>query len=316
MGRSFPIRLLLAARNILLVGGLVIGAVLLTGATWQAWAEQESRQRYPPPGRLVDIGDGRLIHLRTWGADKPGPTFILDISASLPSSAWAWIAQDLAQANRVVAYDRPGMAWSQGGSGPRDARTAAEALGAALDRAGIGPPYVVVGHSYGGFSAQMFTHLNRQDVIALVLLDTTHPDGGGERAFATIYRLIAWQGHAGLFQLFKPGNGVVGLPAAEAEAAHAVSQWTSHMDATADELEAWPISAAQLHAAGDLGDLPLLVVSAYGTDYHYELQRDLATLSSAGEYVALDVWHVSMLVERDHAALAAAQIRRFLAGLR
>jgi hypothetical protein len=37
----------------------------------------------------LEIGDGRVIHLRMWGADKPGPTIILDAAASLPSSAWA-----------------------------------------------------------------------------------------------------------------------------------------------------------------------------------------------------------------------------------
>jgi pimeloyl-ACP methyl ester carboxylesterase len=291
----------------------LLAIATIGGTTALGHVESEQRQRYPAPGEMVDIGGGRLIHLRTWGADMPGPTFILDISASLPSSAWAWIAQDLARTNRVVAYDRPGMAWSVVGNGPRDARTAAEALSAALDEAGIGGPFVVVGHSYGGFSARMFAHLRRADVVGLVLLDTTHEDGGGLDRFAALYRGRAWQGHLGLFQLLGHGNGLAGLPPAEAEAGDAVAHWTSHLDATADELEAWAISAADLRAAGALGDMPLLVVVAHGSEEHYDLQRDLARLSSASRYVELDVWHVSMLVQQDHAALVADEMRRFLA---
>jgi hypothetical protein len=115
-----------------------------------------------------------------------------------------------------------------------------------------------------------------------------------------------------VFVLFPPGNGLAGLPPADAEAGNVVAHWTSHLDATADELEAWPISAQQLRDAGDLGGLPLLVIAAYGSDGHYALQRDLATMSTAGEYVALEIWHTSMLFTPDHAVLVSAEIRRFL----
>jgi len=50
--------------------------------------------------------------LAIWGAATGGPTILLDVSAGQPSSIWAWIASDLGRHYRVVAYDRPGMAWS------------------------------------------------------------------------------------------------------------------------------------------------------------------------------------------------------------
>jgi pimeloyl-ACP methyl ester carboxylesterase len=292
----------------------VTTALALGAAVALDRVEAEQRDRYPAPGRLVDIGHGRLVHIRQWGMDNRGPVIILDAAASLPSSAWAWIARDLSRTHRVVAYDRPGMGWSTGGTEPRDARSAAQALGAALRKANLEPPYVIVGHSYGGFSARMFAHLQRADVEALVLLDTTHEDGGGAEAFATFYRARAVRGQLGLFGLFGEPNGLLGLPPEEAAAGHAVALWRSHLDATADELEAWPISAAQLREWGGHGSLPLLVVAAYGSDQQYDLQRDLARLSSNSRYVELDVWHTSLLFDRDHAALVAAEIRDFLAG--
>jgi pimeloyl-ACP methyl ester carboxylesterase len=295
---------------------MVIAVPVAIGVGWQALAERDLRARFPPPGELVRLADGRQIHLRQWGVGNPGPTILLDTAASTPSSAWALFAQELARDHHVVAYDRPGMGWSTGLPGPRDAQTAAAALREALVVANVAPPYVVVAHSYGGFSGRLFSHLNRSDVVALVLMDTTHEDGGGERGFALWYRLAAWRNHLGLNQLVPPGNGFAGLPSADAEAAHAVSQWTSHADATADELDAWHISAAQLQAAGDLGDLPLLVIAAIGGDEHTTLQRDLARLSTQSTYRPLEIWHTSMLFNPDHARIVADEIRRFLHGVR
>ena len=307
--RRFRRRLARAALRVLAVVALLV----LSGITVQARAEQEERALHPPPGELVDIGDGQLIHLRTWGADNDGPAIILDISAATPSSAWAWVAAELAESYRVVAYDRPGMAWSRGPWQPRDSARAAEALARALDVAGIAPPYIVIGHSYGGFSARVFAGTERDRVIGFALLDTTHPDGGGEKGFATYYRLRAWQGHAGLFRLFPPGNSFQGLPAEERSGALAVSHWTSHLDTSAEELEAWHTSAAQVRKASRLiTDVPLLVVGCQGPGRHAELQRDLAGLSSRSRFVELPVDHMGMLINRDQARLVVAEIKSWL----
>jgi pimeloyl-ACP methyl ester carboxylesterase len=291
---------------------VVVAVSVSVGIGWQALAERDLRARFPPPGELVELGDGRRIHLRQWGAGNPGPKIVLDAAASNPSSSWALLARELARTHHVVAYDRPGMAWSSGHTGPRDATTAATALREALEAAHVRPPYVLVAHSYGGFSSRVFAHLYREDVLALVLIDTTHEDGGGERGFATWYRLAAWRNHLGLNQLWPPANGYLGLPPADADAAHAVSLWASHADATADELEAWSISAAQLRAAGDLGDLPLLVIGAYGSAEHDALQRDLTRLSARSTYTPLEIWHTSLLFNADHARIVAEEISRFL----
>jgi pimeloyl-ACP methyl ester carboxylesterase len=311
---SFIGRLLRAAG----VVAALAGVAAMTGTLMLGSIEDDQRQRYPAPGMLVDIGADQQVHLRVWG-DRGGkadqPTIILDAAASLSSSSWANVAEELSRTHRVVAYDRPGIGWSTG-SGPRDARSAAMALSATLELADIEPPYVLVGHSYGGFSARMFAHLRPADVTGLVLLDSTHEAGGGAEGFSMLYRWRAWQGRMGLFQLAGPGTAWSGLPAADAEAAQVVERWRSHLDATADELEAWPISAQQLGAAGHHAELPLLVVSAYGSAHHYELQRDLAQLSNRSTYVELPVGHISLLFDRAQVALVTAQIRGFLGDLR
>ena len=304
-------------RRLMRAGLHVAGVALLIALsvmTVQARAEQTSRAANPAPGELIDIGDGQLLHLRVWGEANDRPTILLDVSAAQPSSIWAWIARDLSADYRVVAYDRPGMAWSAGVPG-RDAQSAAYALGRALEAAGIGPPYVMVGHSFGGLSARVFAADHRADVRGLVLLDTTHPDPGGGTGFAAIYRSEAWRGHSGLLQVFPPDNWYTSLPAEESAGAYAVTLWTSHLDATAEEMEAWDASVAEVQAAGDFGEMPLLVVSSAGTPDELNVQRDIATLSSRSRFVALDTSHMAMLMEQAAAAETAAQIRAFLTSL-
>lgn len=289
----------------------VIALLLLAGVAFQAYVEHDERRRFPAPGQLVDIGAGRFIHLRQWGEANAGPTIILDGSAAMPSSIWAWIGPGLAERGyRVVAYDRPGMGWSHGPPQPRDARHAADALTAALEKAAVAPPYVVVGHSYGGLSARVFTGIHRDDVLALVLLDTTDPDAGHESgvAFATWFRIQAWLGHSGLFHLSPPPNSFTSLPPDDAAAAHAVTRWTTHLDTTAEELEAWDASTAQARAVANIGDLPVLVVAARGGPGHLESQRNLVSISTSSRFVQLDADHVGLIISKPHADVVIALI--------
>jgi pimeloyl-ACP methyl ester carboxylesterase len=305
-------RLLQAAAQLLAVALIVV----IGAATFARDSERSQRRQYGAPGELVDIGDGQLIHLRTWGERRAGqPAILLDASAGMPSSEWAWIGPLLAQEGHfALAYDRPGMGWSTGPTRPRDALSAATALDKALVAADVGPPYVVIGHSYGGLSARAFAGRHPDDVQALVLLDTTDPEGGGGTAFALSYRLRFWQAALGLFALRGPGNDFWQLPPAEQAAADAVSKWPSFLDTAAAELEAWPVSAAQI-APLDLSGLPLLVVSAPSSPEHVAQQRHIAELSADSTYLELPVDHVGMLLSHDQAVLTARAIDEFLAGL-
>jgi pimeloyl-ACP methyl ester carboxylesterase len=51
-----------------------------------------------------------------------------------------------------------------------------EDLRALLLRADVMPPYVLVGHSFGGLLVRLFAHCHPEHVAALVLVDTMHED--------------------------------------------------------------------------------------------------------------------------------------------
>ncbi|MGH8286576.1 MAG: alpha/beta fold hydrolase [Steroidobacteraceae bacterium] len=75
---------------------------------------------------------------------------------------------------RTFAYTRAGYAGSPPASGPRDAAMIASELRAELQRRGIFPPYVLVGHSLGGLYAQYFAREFASEVKGLLLVDSTH----------------------------------------------------------------------------------------------------------------------------------------------
>src|SRR5206468_1586863 len=130
---------------------------------------------YPAPGKLVDVG-GHRLHLNVKGERTAAPTVVLEAGMGSMSSNWAWVRDDLARDGRVVSYDRAGLGWSDRSEGPIDAATGADELHAVLRAAGIGPPYILAGHSYGGLVVRMFADRYRADVAGMVLVDASHPD--------------------------------------------------------------------------------------------------------------------------------------------
>jgi pimeloyl-ACP methyl ester carboxylesterase len=165
-GRSRPRR-----RSRILVAALaLLGAAVIL----QVIAAEWDRRIYPPPGQL-DVG-GYHLRVHTFGSAANGPTVILEGGAGLGSVTWGWIQPRVAEETRVVAHDRAGVGWSDRGPEPRDAEQIATELHAALHAAGLGGPYVLVGHSFGGLFVRVFADRHPDAVAGLVLVDPTHPD--------------------------------------------------------------------------------------------------------------------------------------------
>lgn len=126
-----------------------------------------------PPGRLIDVGGYRL-HLNCQGEGTPA--VILDAALGASSISWSLVQPEIACVTRVCAADRAGLGWSDAGPMPRTAGRVADELRVLLERAGIAPPYVLVGHSFGGLVMRIFATRYANDAAALVLVDPAHPE--------------------------------------------------------------------------------------------------------------------------------------------
>jgi pimeloyl-ACP methyl ester carboxylesterase len=102
------------------------------------------------------------------------PTVVLDAGSPDTSATWQWVQPQIARSTRVCAYDRAGLGRSASAPpGRRTATTQVEELHLLLTAAGIPPPYVVIGHSWGGLLARMFAHAYPRDTAGVVLVDAT-----------------------------------------------------------------------------------------------------------------------------------------------
>jgi pimeloyl-ACP methyl ester carboxylesterase len=122
---------------------------------------------------MVSLGTHRL-HLHCMGSGDPAVVF----DAALGGSALSWtlVQPEVARFSRACAYDRAGFGWSDAGPRPRTAGRIAEELRELLRQADVPPPYVLVGHSFGGMVVQIFASRYRDDTAGLVLVDPAHPE--------------------------------------------------------------------------------------------------------------------------------------------
>jgi pimeloyl-ACP methyl ester carboxylesterase len=106
---------------------------------------------------------------------KGSSTVILEAGLGDTLEVWKDIQPRIAEGcTRTLAYTRAGYLGSDPPSGPRDAATVVAELRAELRKRNVAPPYVLVGHSLGGLYMQYFARNFPNEVIGLVLVDSTH----------------------------------------------------------------------------------------------------------------------------------------------
>jgi pimeloyl-ACP methyl ester carboxylesterase len=188
-----------------------------------------------PDVNRVDVGGYRL-YLQCIGAGSP--TVVLEAGLGSPSEVWGLVQPGVARFTRVCAYDRAGVGGSDAGPRPRTSGTIVAALHTLLRRAGVGGPYVLVGHSIGGFHARLYAHRYPREVAGMVLVDASHPD-----------------------QLARELAALPPYRTGESAALAAVRADLADVRPDPQEGFAWAPSAAQVRASGTLGALPLMVLT-------------------------------------------------------
>lgn len=287
----------------------------------QSQAQEAAVQQPGAPGKLVDLGGYRL-HL--WCMGKGTPTVVLSAGSGDFSFDWSLVQPEIAKTTRVCSYDRGGEAWSELGPSPLTRVQEAYDLRRALRSAKIKGPCLLVGHSLGGFLAEIFVSKYPADVAGMVLVDASNWNS-----------LLNINGKTGTAQSFsknraipEPRSHVLASDALSPAATKAiqdfvrdydmgpkieppynqlptnVQQWrlwalgqTMHWAATQDEYfgeEAEELARWAGKQETPLGDLPLTVISRKSPENPNELdkdhevhQRELAKLSSRGRLITV-----------------------------
>jgi pimeloyl-ACP methyl ester carboxylesterase len=224
-------------------------------------------------GELWDIG-GRRLRLVCEGPPATSkPTVLFESGAFGFAGDWSYVQTRLtAQGVRSCAYDRAGMGLSDQGPEPRDGVNVAKDLEKLLAVARTPGPYVLVAHSMAGARVHLFANRNPGKVAGLVLVDSTPPDAMADPRVRKYVADFTAGAHAaaiaasfGILKLISrtPLGDKIGLPSEE-DAEKRRQFASARYNRTAyEEVENWPLAAAQARATGPLNPAwPVAVVSA------------------------------------------------------
>ena len=153
-------------------------------------------REYSTGVRTIPIGNGRSLELFCQG--KGSPTVILESGLGGKMSAWRKVQPALARRYRVCTYSRAGIGGSSVGPMPRDAVAIVTDLEKLVRRAQLRPPYILVGHSLGGFTTRLFARRNLRRTAGLVLVDPAAE--GLFEGWAPIAPVDIYRGHLDLLQ--------------------------------------------------------------------------------------------------------------------
>lgn len=230
------------------------------------------------------------------------------LEAGLMSTILSWsdLQRALAPSYRVVSYDRAGLGWSDLGPMPRTADRIVDELHTVLGQAAIPPPYILVGHSFGGLTMPLFAARFPGEIAGMVLVDPVAPaewnppsdhDYRLTRIGARVCRRAALLSRLGVvrfvaFLLTTPAakaagylvrlisrgapdeSGSVSSPwfaaLPESEKAMASVFWVLEKFALtiASQLENLPVSAAQISERDGACDKPVVILSARTAPEH------------------------------------------------
>lgn len=220
--------------------------------------------------------DGRAVEIVTAGTGVASVVFESGLGNDWTS--WDAAAAEVSLGARVFAYSRPGYGKSDPTTTPRDAAHIVEDLRALLVAQGYRPPYVLVGHSFGGTYMELFAKAHPEEVAGLVLVEPRHRD------FTTTCEQEKIE--------------ACSIPAAVAASLPQVQ---------IDELNAFADASAEIRTAGAFGGYPVRVLTAtsHWNSLAWEMlwrrmNQSLAAEAADGKQILFDGADHNLEVERSH----------------
>ncbi|MDU9694001.1 alpha/beta hydrolase [Priestia aryabhattai] len=213
-------------------------------------------------GKMQDIG-GINLYYEFVEQPKSTVTVVFESGYGCSSEYWGPIKETVGEFAQYVMYDRQGLGKSENDDRSKDSNQAVKNLRALLQGANIKPPYVLVGHSIGGINVRLYASKYPEEVAAIVMLDSCHPD-----------------------------QNIILPPLFDAELKkNYFKQFV--VEGNSDDIDT-SFNEARYHSS--LGDIPLKVVSAGLQTYHTKashtawnlLQRDLLHLSKNSKQIVVE----------------------------
>lgn len=113
--------------------------------------------------------NGRNIYSKQFQNGEP--TVIFETGLGDTSSIWDSIQREISLRTSTMSYDRAGLGKSDKPNTPRTCADLVDDLYHLVVKESIQPPFILVGHSFGGLVLRLFASLYPKMVIGLILVD-------------------------------------------------------------------------------------------------------------------------------------------------
>ena len=287
---------------------------------------------------VAATGDDIVIHNHRLHIECEGhgsPAVILDAGLGGSSLEWIYVIERLRSITRVCSFDRAGYGASDMGPIPRTSSRIANELYLLLDSAEVDAPYILAGHSFGGYNAALFARRFAYLTAGLVLIDASHPDQVERFLAPPLNMLTAPSSRSGIVQFRDPPPPHSALPEALKREISRRAKRRKTRRTLASELLSFRDSAQQLRRSPAVSDMPLMVITRGKLDGEVDdkrilmeqlwlqMQTELAASSTASTHlIAHEAGHhvhieqpelvafaIAMLIERSRQASVSSGTR-------
>ncbi|WP_246025997.1 alpha/beta fold hydrolase [Peribacillus cavernae] len=229
--------------------------------------------------------NGFKLFTKYYVQNRGKPTIVMDAGYGDYSKTWDTLIPEAANLTRVFVYDRAGLGKSEKSPNPRTSAEMVKELNDLLQKSKIKPPYILVGHSFGGVNVRLYATEFPEKVAGVILVDSTPAD----------YR-----------ERF--------LPTMPAEFQEAYKKQFI-LEGTYDEFME---SLNQLSENRYLGSIPLIVLSAgkkayYSTESQalwHKMQKEILGISENSELIIAE--NSAHYIQNDRPEIVIGAIKRLI----
>jgi len=317
-----------------IIGAVLAALVIVPIAVGLVW--KGLSPTIPAPGKLVDVG-GHKLHINCTGPDNDLPPVIIEAGLGGATPFYHWIQENLSATGKVCTYDRAGLGWSEESGKPHDAANIASQLYTLLEKADVKKPFVFAGHSLAGLIMRVYVGAYPEDVLGVAFLDATHPEQDGllklsddDSSGQTMNKAMNFLSALGLIKFYNPMFSMTKGDFPEDTLDQLEFAMSGKFYNTASfEMLGISASVQQTLQAGDLGDRPVVVVTAgklatkEQVPAHVDpvemkktflmLHDDLKQLSTRGKHVVInEADHISLINHKKLADQTSELIREIV----
>lgn len=232
-------------------------------------------------GQWINI-DGAELYYEYLGEQNDGPTIVFMSGYGWPLENWQPIREDVSTFAKIFMYDRESVGNSSQGNNSKHSLQIVEHLRTLLQKANIKPPFILVGHSFGGVNARLYTNMYPKEIAGVILLESCHEDQNKVMA-----PLISKEAQEGYFAQF-------------------------HVEGIEGDLTEFEESLEQVRGA-DIGNTPLMVMTGRTQPIHttdsmavwMNFQKELATLSTKSKHIIIKEAGHAIHIDKPEAVIEA-----------